>query len=29
MRPRHDKERFQQSNSHAKPVNLIKNTNEL
>ena len=29
MRPKHDKERFQQSNSHANLVNLVQNTNEL
>ena len=29
MRPKHDKECFQQSNSHANLVNLIQNTNEL
>ena len=29
MRPKHDKERFQQSNSHANLVNLVQNTNKL
>jgi len=29
MRPKHDKEHFQQSNSHANLVNIIQNTNEL
>ena len=28
MRPKHEKERFQQSNSHANIVNLVQNTNE-
>jgi len=29
MRPKYDKERFQIPNSHANPVNLVENTNEL
>ena len=29
MRPKHDKEHFQQSNSHANLVNLVQNTNKL
>jgi len=29
MRPKHDKECFQQSNSHVNLVNLVQNTNEL
>jgi len=29
MRPKHDKERFQQSNSHANLINLVQNINEL
>ena len=29
MRPKHDKEHFQQSNSHVNLVNLVQDTNEL
>jgi len=29
MRPKHDKECFQQSNSHANLVNIVQNTNKL
>ena len=29
MRSKHDKEHFQQSNSHVNLVNLVQNTNEL
>ena len=29
LRPKYDKERFQQSNSRTNKVNLIENTNEL
>ena len=29
MRPKHEKERFQQSNSNANLVNLVQNTNKI